>query len=110
MAWLHGQTLTSPKQARRDAIGILGTGLGVLNSIDADVLANKLSLETSDLYKLEHLLRSSLLALGTSQWVLAVILPKWERMNEKDHQLVVDTLGITQKNVSLALTYMQAHL
>lgn len=110
LAWLHGQTLTSPKRARRDVTGILGTRLGVLNNTDTEVLANKLTLATSDLYTLEYPLRSSLLALGTSQWLLAGILPKWERINEKDHQLIVDVLGITQNSVFLALSCIQAQL
>lgn len=44
----------SPLQNKRKAVtGILGTRLGVLNSSDAEVLANKLSLATSDFCKLE---------------------------------------------------------
>ncbi|KAK4811160.1 hypothetical protein QYF61_019791 [Mycteria americana] len=99
LAWLHGRTLTSPRRTRRDVTGIIGTGLGVLNSIDAKVLVNKLSTTTSDLNKLEHPLRSSLLALGTNQWLLSGILPQWERINERDHQLIVDALGVAQTNV-----------
>ncbi|KAK4811065.1 hypothetical protein QYF61_016351 [Mycteria americana] len=109
LAWLHGRTLTSPRRTRRDVTGIIGTGLGVLNSIDAEVLVNKLS-TTSDLNKLEHPLRSSLLALGTNQWLLSGILPQWERINERDHQLIVDALGVAQTNVSLALSCIQAQL
>ena len=76
LAWLHGRTLTAPKRARRDVTGILGTGLGVLNSIDAEVLANKISSATSALHKLERLLRSSLSALGTHQWLLSDVVPQ----------------------------------
>lgn len=43
-----------PRDNQRDVSGILGTGLGVLNSIDAEVLANKLVTTTSDLNKLKH--------------------------------------------------------
>ncbi|KAK4811143.1 hypothetical protein QYF61_019774 [Mycteria americana] len=110
LAWLHGRTLTSPRRTRRDVTGIIGTGLGVLNSIDAEVLINKLSATTSDLNKLEHPLRSSLLALGTNQWLLSDILPQWKRINERDHQLIVDALGVAQTNVSLALSCIQAQL
>ena len=110
LAWLHGRTLTSPRRTRRDVTGIIGTGLGVLNSIDAEVLVNKLSTTTSDLNKLEHPLRSSLLALGTNQWLLSDILPQWKRINERDHQLIVDALGVAQTNVSLALSCIQAQL
>ncbi|XP_076185054.1 uncharacterized protein LOC143156043 [Aptenodytes patagonicus] len=110
LAWLCGRTLTSPRRTRREMAGITGTGLGVLNSIDAEVLVNKLSTATSDLNKLEHPLRSSLLALGTNQWLFSDILPQWERINEGDHQLMVDALGAAQNNVSLALSCTQAQL
>ncbi|KAK4828276.1 hypothetical protein QYF61_024941 [Mycteria americana] len=110
LAWLHGRTLTSPRRTRRDVTGIIGSGLGVLNSIDAEVLVNKLSTTTSDLNKLEHPLRSSLLALGTNQWLLSDILPQWKRINERDHQVIVDALGVAQTNVSLALSFIQAQL
>ncbi|XP_076212573.1 LOW QUALITY PROTEIN: uncharacterized protein LOC143169181 [Aptenodytes patagonicus] len=110
LAWLCGRTLTSPRRTRRDVTGIVGTGLGVLNSIDAEVLVNKLSTATSDLNKLKHPLQSSLLALGTNQWLLSDILPQWERINERDHQLIVDALGAAQNDVSLALSCIQAQL
>lgn len=101
------------KQTKRDATGITGTGLGVLNGIDLEVLLNKLSATTSDLSKLEHPLRSSLLALGTNQWLLSDILPLWEKINERDHQLIVEALGMVQGNLSPALrcihTQMQMH-
>lgn len=108
LAWLHRRTLSSPKQIRRGVNGITRTGLGVLSSIDAEVLINKLSTDTSDLHKLEHPLRSSLLALGTNQWLLYDILPRWEKINERDHQLIVNALGIAQNNVSLVLSCIQA--
>jgi len=49
-AWMN---VTSPKQPRRDVTGLLGTGLGVLHSIDAEVLANKINSVTSNLYRLK---------------------------------------------------------
>lgn len=58
--------------------------------MDAEVLANKINSVTSDLYQLEHLLRSSLLALRTNQWLLSDILPQQERTDKKDHQLIVN--------------------
>lgn len=54
IAWLHNQTLFPPKRPKRDVTGILGTGLGVLNGIDSEVLMNKLVTVTSDLNKLKH--------------------------------------------------------
>ncbi|KAK4806952.1 hypothetical protein QYF61_027319 [Mycteria americana] len=78
LAWLHGQT-------KRDVTCIIWTGLGVLNSIDA-----------------EH-------------WELTngsylIYYPQWERIHERDHQLIVDALGVAQSNVSLALSCIQAQL
>ncbi|XP_042723881.1 LOW QUALITY PROTEIN: uncharacterized protein LOC122178042 [Lagopus leucura] len=35
-AWLHRQALDTSRRAKRDVSGILGTGLGVLNSIDTE--------------------------------------------------------------------------
>lgn len=63
-----------------DLTGVLGTGLGVLNTIDSEVLMNKLAATTSDQAKLQ------LLALGTRQWLLSNVLPKWEKVNVKDHE------------------------
>lgn len=71
-------------------------------------MANKLSLAMSDLDEQEHPLES-LLVLGTSQWLLAGILSKWQRIKEKDSHLIVNVLGITQNNVSIALSCIQAH-
>ena len=98
------------KNNQRDVTGALGTGLGVLNSIDAEVLANKLATVTSDLNALKHHLQSSLLALGNNQWLLADKFPQWGKVNEKDHQLITDALGAAQNNASLALSCIQAQL
>lgn len=77
--------------------------MGVLNGIDVEVFLNKPSAITSDLSILEHPLQSSLLALGTNQWLLSDILPLWEKINEKDHQLIGEALGMVQGNLSPAL-------
>ncbi|XP_074021302.1 uncharacterized protein [Numenius arquata] len=110
LAWLHGRTLRSPRRSKRGATGVIGTGLGDLNSKDTEVLANKPSTITNDLNKLEHPMRSSLLALRTNQWLLSDVLPQWERINKRDHQLIVDTLDAAQTNVSVALSCIQAQL
>jgi len=60
--------------------GVLGIGLGVLNSMDTEVLASKINLVTCNLYRLNQLLQSSLYALGTNQWLLSDIIPQWERI------------------------------
>ncbi|KAK4805375.1 hypothetical protein QYF61_003948 [Mycteria americana] len=48
--------------------------------------------------------------LGANQWLLSHILPQWGEEKEKDHQLIVDALAVTQNNVSLALSCVQAQL
>lgn len=57
MAWVRTCIFTCLKRANTDVTGVLGTGLGVLNSIDAEVLANKLAIVTIDLNRLNHPLR-----------------------------------------------------
>lgn len=98
------------KQTKRDATGITGPGLGVLNGLDVEVLLNKPSATTSDLSKLQHPLQSSLLALGTNQWLLSDILPLWEKNNERDHWLIVEALGMVQGNLSLVLRCIHTQL
>lgn len=58
--------------------------------MDAEVLTNEINSVTSDLYQLEHLLRSSLLALGTNQRLLSDILPQQKSIDRKDHQQIVN--------------------
>ncbi|XP_023803468.1 uncharacterized protein LOC111945006, partial [Cyanistes caeruleus] len=98
------------KRMTRDITGVVGSGLGILNSIDSEVLMNKLAVATKDLTKIQQPLRSSLTALGTQQWLLSNILPNWERVNVDDHKLIIDALSATQNNVSLALSCIQAQL
>ena len=42
LAWLHGRSLTLPNRVKRNVTDILGTGLGVLNSIDMKYLQTNL--------------------------------------------------------------------
>lgn len=79
--WLQKHKPFMPRQ-KKDLTGLLGTGLGVLNTMDSEVLMNKLIALGSDMVKLQQLLKSSLLPLGTSQWKLSKILPEWENVEE----------------------------
>lgn len=63
-------------KSKRDLTGLLRTGLGVLNTIDSEVLMNKLTTVGSDLVKLQQPLQSSLLALGGNHWKLSKVLPE----------------------------------
>ncbi|KAK4823936.1 LOW QUALITY PROTEIN: hypothetical protein QYF61_008322 [Mycteria americana] len=110
LKWVELAMQTNISAIKPTCSPFLRTGLGVLNSIDAEVLANKLATVTNDLSALKHPLQSSLSALGANQWLLSDILPQWGEVNEKDHQLIVDALGVTQNNVSLALSWIQAQL
>lgn len=60
-----------PWDEQRDAAGIIGIGLRLLNSICVDVLVHKLSITTSDSRSLEHPVWSSQLVSDT--------LPQWEK-------------------------------
>ncbi|RMC20809.1 hypothetical protein DUI87_01661 [Hirundo rustica rustica] len=95
---------------KRDLTGLLGTGLGVLNTIDSEVLLNKLTTIGSDLVKLQQPLQSSLLALGNNHWKLTKILPEWEDTEERDHEVIINALGTASENMSLALGCTQAQL
>ncbi|XP_037995592.1 uncharacterized protein LOC119702133 [Motacilla alba alba] len=95
---------------KRDLTWLLGTGLGVLNTIDSEVLMNKLTTIGSDLVKLQQPLQSSLLALGDNHWKLSKVLPEWENTEEQDHEVIINALGTASENISLALGCTQAQL
>lgn len=109
LAWLRGRTPTSHR-TQRDLTDTLGTGMGISNSIDAEVLANKLAAATKDVQGLQPPFRSSLSALGANQWLLSDILPQWKQINENDRERILEALGTAQSNISLALSYIQAQL
>jgi len=77
--------LTSQRR-KRDTTGFVETGLRILNSVDSEVLANKLSTIMQDLSRIQHMLRSSVLAVGNNQYLMSDVLPQWEGLNEK-HKL-----------------------
>jgi len=74
--------LTSQRR-KRDTTGLVGMGLGILNSIDSEVLANKLSTITQDLSRIQHPLQSPLLAVSNNQYLVSDVLRQWEGLNEK---------------------------
>nr|XP_032600663.1 uncharacterized protein LOC116806961 isoform X2 [Taeniopygia guttata] len=109
ITWLHKWVPDTFRQ-KRELTGILGRGLGILNTIDSEVIMNKLTATGSDVVKLQQPLQSSLLALGTSQWRLSKILAEWEDIEEQDHGLIVNAMGTANENMSLALGCVQAQL
>ncbi|OPJ70774.1 hypothetical protein AV530_017149 [Patagioenas fasciata monilis] len=72
-------------RARRDllatALGGGGAGLGVLNSMSTEVLANKLEAVTSGMHGILNPLNSSLASLGMGQWLVSEVLPTWEQIS-----------------------------
>lgn len=74
--------MPSMSRQKKDLTGLLGSGLGVLNTIDSEVSMNKLTALGGDMVKLQQPLPSSLLALGASQWKFSKILPEWQNMGE----------------------------
>lgn len=97
-------------RSERDLTGLLGTGLGVLNTIDSEVLMHKLTTVGSDLVKLQQPLQSSLLALGDNHWKFSKVLPERKNTEEQDDEVIINALGRASENVSLALGCTQAQL
>ncbi|XP_074673093.1 uncharacterized protein LOC141920293 [Strix aluco] len=106
-AWLKSPTA---KRQKRDTTGVLGTGLGVLNSIDSEVIMNKLAMATQDLNQLQHPLHSLLLTLGNHQQLTSNLLPEWEEISIKDHSLIIEGMEALQNSSSLALSCIQAQM
>jgi len=86
--------LTSQRR-KRDTTGLVETGLGILNSVDSKVLANKLSTITQDLSKIQYPLRLLLLAVGNNQYLVSDVLPQREWLNEKSLRSIVKALEAT---------------
>jgi len=86
--------LTSQRR-KRNTTGLVGTGLGILNSVNSKVLANKLSTITQDLSKIQHPLRLLLLAVSNNQYLVSDILPQWEGLNEKNLRSIVKAVETT---------------
>lgn len=105
--WLQNRMPSNFKK-KKDLTGLLGKGLGVLNTMDSEVLMNKLTAMGSNLVNLQQALQSSLLALCSTHWRLTKILPKWENIEEQDHEVIIKALGTTSANIPLALGCTQA--
>uniref|UniRef100_A0A8C8R7M0 Uncharacterized protein n=1 Tax=Pelusios castaneus TaxID=367368 RepID=A0A8C8R7M0_9SAUR len=112
--WLYTQVFPGVSNNRKKrgiidtALGGAGTGLGILNSIDVEILANKLSMLGQRLGDLAKPLKNSLTEMSTSQHLVANILPDWESSQRADHLKILDTVEVLQSNLSLALACMQA--
>lgn len=83
--------------------------MGGLNTIDLETLVNKLGTTISDLSTVEQSLES-LSALGNTQWFASTPFSETEKYQNANHELLADASGITQCNVSLALSCIQAQL
>lgn len=64
-AWIHKRTFSSGNREKRDVAGFLGTGLGVLNSMDSELLMSKMAIIHSNNYGPEPIRTShTLLSFG----------------------------------------------
>uniref|UniRef100_A0A8C8RUK5 Uncharacterized protein n=1 Tax=Pelusios castaneus TaxID=367368 RepID=A0A8C8RUK5_9SAUR len=96
--WLFTQVFPGVSSDRKKrsiidtALGEAGTGLGILNSIDVEILANKLSMLGQRLGDLPKPLKNSLTEMSASQHLIADILPEWESSQRADHLQILDTV------------------
>ena len=104
-AWLTARSHHT--RTRRDVPGWIGTGLGVLNTIDQEALVNKLSTITSDLGKLQVPLRSSMLTLAETQSLAVKLITLVSNHTDEDFAKIIDYTGNISKEVALAIQCIQ---
>ncbi|KAJ7405423.1 hypothetical protein BTVI_69131 [Pitangus sulphuratus] len=104
-AWM--MTRSPRTRTQRDVTRWFGTGLGVLNTIDQEVLVNKLSAVTSDLGKLKVPLRSSLFTLAKTQSLAVKLLTLVANHTAGDFTKIIDYAGIIHKRFALAIQCLQ---
>lgn len=78
----------------------MGTGLGVLNAADQEVLASKLGSLGKELHSMSQPLNTSLTQLADIQQKVTSILPDWLQMQTQDNLKIIAALGGLQTNVS----------
>ncbi|XP_063035606.1 uncharacterized protein LOC134431543 [Melospiza melodia melodia] len=100
-AWLA--TRSHHRRAQRDLSGWIGTGFGILNTIDQEVLVNKLSTVTSNLGKLKMPLSSSMLTLAETQSLVAKLLTMVANHTEEDFLKFANYTGELSKEIALAI-------
>lgn len=103
-AWLAAR---SHNKIQRDVAGWFGTGLGVLNTTDQEVLVHKLSALTPDLGKLKIPLTTSLLTLAETQSLAVKLLPLVATHTAADLTKTADYPGGINKKVALAVQCIQ---
>ncbi|XP_017695589.1 PREDICTED: uncharacterized protein LOC108510426 isoform X1 [Lepidothrix coronata] len=104
-AWLA--TRSHHKRTQRDISGWVGTGFGIMNTIDQEVLVNKLSTVTSNLGKLKVPLSSSMLTLAETQSLVVKLMTLVADHTAEDFVKIADYAGDISKEVALAIQCIQ---
>ncbi|KAL9870446.1 uncharacterized protein GJ701_012253 [Geothlypis trichas] len=104
-AWLA--TRSYHRRAQRDISGWVGTGFGILNAVDQEVLVNKLSTVTTNLGKLKVPLSSSMLTLAETQSLVVKLLTMVANHTAEDFVKLADYTGELSKDIALAIQCSQ---
>ncbi|XP_058713322.1 uncharacterized protein LOC131588469 [Poecile atricapillus] len=104
-AWLA--TRSYHRRAQRDISGWVGTGFGILNTVDQEVLVNKLSTVTTNLGKLKVPLSSSMLTLAETQSLVVKLLTMVANHTAEDFVKLADYTGELSKDIALAIQCSQ---
>uniref|UniRef100_A0A674J513 Uncharacterized protein n=1 Tax=Terrapene triunguis TaxID=2587831 RepID=A0A674J513_9SAUR len=114
-AWVQGvlpPSSNSSTRQKRDLVakvlGGVGAGLSVLNTVDQQILANRIGQVGHDAASLAEPLTSAFHALGTTTFDITKILPYWLKIQEQDHLRILGALDILQSNISEALACVEA--
>lgn len=95
-AWLNS-ILRRPVRAKQDLVakvfGGVGTGLGVMNAMDAKQLADKINHTGQNMASLSQPLITSLTQLSTFDYQLSHILPQWYTMQAMDNEALLEVIA-----------------
>ncbi|XP_063038038.1 uncharacterized protein LOC134433074 [Melospiza melodia melodia] len=104
-AWLA--TRSHHRRTKRDLSGWIGTGFGIVNTIDQEVLVNKLSTVTSSLGKLKVPLSSSMFTLAETQSLVVKLLTMVANHTAEDFVKLADYTGELSRDIALAIQCSQ---
>ncbi|XP_058670681.1 uncharacterized protein LOC131564315 [Ammospiza caudacuta] len=104
-AWLA--TRSHHRKTKRDLSGWIGTGFGIVNTIDQEVLVNKLSTVTSSLGKLKVPLSTSMLTLAETQSLVVKLLTMVANHTAEDFVKLANYTGELGKDIALAIQCSQ---
>lgn len=102
-AWLHwASTITEPWRAHRNKrdtgspLGGIGTGLGVMNSVNTEIIMNKLSHANKQLREVERPITTSTSDMGHQVATTADLLPVWHQIRQLEGLLVIRAMEKTE--------------